>query len=55
MPFWSMNYVGRIIAEGFSGDFLKEALMNVPEDKPLEGLRSLKVVLIHTNAVLMVI
>ncbi len=37
MPFWSMNYVGRIIAEGFSGDFLKEALMNVPEDKPFRG------------------
>lgn len=29
-PYWAMNYCGRIIANGFSGDFLKEALSNVP-------------------------
>ena len=37
-PFWSMNYVGRVIGENFSGDFLKEALLLVPEDKPFRGL-----------------
>ena len=36
-PFWSMNYVGRVIGENFSGDFLKEALLLVPEDKPFRG------------------
>jgi transcriptional regulator with XRE-family HTH domain len=36
-PFWSMNYVGRIIAEGFSGDFLKEVLFNVPKEYPFRG------------------
>ena len=36
-PYWSMNYVGRVIGEGFSGDFLKEALLHVPEDKPFRG------------------
>lgn len=29
VPFWSMNYCGRVIAEGFNGDFLKEALSKV--------------------------
>ena len=37
VPFWSMNYVGRVIGEPFSGDFLKEALLHVPEDKPYRG------------------
>lgn len=37
VPFWSMNYIGRVIAEGFSGDFLKEALSLVPEDYPFRG------------------
>lgn len=37
IPFWSMNYVGRVIGENFSGDFLKEALLRVPEDKPFRG------------------
>jgi len=37
VPFWSMNYVGRVIGEGFSGDFLKEALSFVPEEKPFRG------------------
>lgn len=36
-PVWSMNYVGRIIGENFSGDFLKEALLAVPEDLPFRG------------------
>ena len=36
-PYWSMNYVGRVTGDNFSGDFLKEALLNVPEDKPFRG------------------
>lgn len=36
-PYWSMNYTGRVIGEDFSGDFLKEALLNVPYDKPFRG------------------
>ena len=36
-PFWSMNYVGRVKGSNFSGDFLKEALLNVPLDKPFRG------------------
>lgn len=36
-PFWSMNYAGRVTADNFSGDFLKEALLNVPKDKPFRG------------------
>ena len=37
VPFWSMNYVGRVTGQPFSGDFLKEALLHVPEDKPYRG------------------
>lgn len=37
IPFWSMNYVGRIVAEGFSGDFLKECLAQVPKEYPYRG------------------
>lgn len=37
IPFWSMNYVGRILEEGFSGDFLKEALSQVSIDIPYRG------------------
>jgi len=37
IPFWSMNYVGKVIADGFSGDFLKEALLLVPEEYPFRG------------------
>ena len=37
VPFWSMNYVGRVTGGDFSGDFLKEALLRVPEDKPFRG------------------
>ncbi len=36
-PFWSMNYTGRIIADGFSGDFLKECLLLVPREFPYRG------------------
>jgi len=36
-PFWSMNYIGRVIGENFSGDFLKEALLNVSVENPFRG------------------
>ena len=36
-PYWSMNYAGRVTGNNFSGDFLKEALLNVPFDKPYRG------------------
>ena len=36
-PLWSMNYAGRVTGDHFSGDFLKEALSHVPEDKPFRG------------------
>jgi len=36
-PVWSMNYIGRVLSEGFSGDFLKEALLLVPEEYPFRG------------------
>lgn len=36
-PYWSMNYVGRVTGENFSGDFLKEALFQVPCDMPYRG------------------
>ena len=39
VPRWSMNYVGRVTGEPFSGDFLKEALLRVPEDMPYRGPR----------------
>lgn len=37
VPVWAMNYVGRVVAEGFSGDFLKEALLLVPKEMPFRG------------------
>ncbi len=37
IPVWSMNYAGRVIGENFSGDFLKEVLMEVPADLPFRG------------------
>ena len=37
IPFWVMNYVGRVVADGFSGDFLKEALSLVPQNNPYRG------------------
>ena len=36
-PYWSMNYAGRVTGDNFSGDFLKEALLNVPFEKPFRG------------------
>lgn len=36
-PYWSMNYAGRVTGSNFSGDFLKEALLNVSYDKPFRG------------------
>lgn len=37
IPVWSMNYIGRVIGENFSGDFLKEALYNATEALPYRG------------------
>lgn len=34
---WCMNYAGRVLAPGFNGDFLKEALAAVPRDRPFRG------------------
>lgn len=36
-PAWAMNYTGRVLAPGFSGDFLKEALSLVPRESPYRG------------------
>ena len=36
-PYWSMNYIGRVTGENFNVDFLKEALLNVPFEKPFRG------------------
>ena len=37
VPYWSMNYIGRVTGTSFSGDFLKEALLRVPFEKPFRG------------------
>ena len=37
IPFWSMNYTGKVIGNNFFGDFLKEALLNVTEEYPFRG------------------
>ena len=37
IPFWSMNYTGRVLDERFSGSFLKEALSLVTKDNPYRG------------------
>ena len=37
VPFWAMNYIGRLTGEGFSSEFLNEALRLVPEDMPYRG------------------
>ncbi len=39
VPCWSMNYAGRVTGENFSGDFLKAALLRVPEENPYRGPR----------------
>nr|ANC55519.1 XRE family transcriptional regulator [uncultured bacterium] len=36
-PYWSMNYIGRVTGENFNVDFLKEALLNVPFEKPFRS------------------
>jgi hypothetical protein len=37
-PFWTMNYYGIVTdKDHFSGDFLKDALLRVGEDKPFRG------------------
>lgn len=38
-PIWSMNYVGRVLNNSFSGDFLKEVLSKVDVDLPYRGPR----------------
>lgn len=38
-PVWSMNYAGRVIGGNFSGDFLKEVLIQVPTELPFRGPR----------------
>ena len=37
MPVWAMNYSGIEINDKFSGSFLKQALSNVPKNKPFRG------------------
>ena len=37
VPFWSMNYIGRVVADGFSGDFLKDALSQGTKELPYRG------------------
>ena len=37
VPYWSMNYCGRVLGDNFSGDFLKAALLRVPSEKPFRG------------------
>ncbi|MDD6794918.1 MAG: DUF5680 domain-containing protein [Clostridiaceae bacterium] len=39
---WSMNYCGRVLRKEFSGDFLKESLLLVPEEQPFRGPKSYK-------------
>ena len=39
-PFWAMNYAGRVLSGKFSGDFLKEALLAVPDEHPFRGPES---------------
>lgn len=37
IPFWSMNYTGRVTGDDFSGDFLKEALRHGTGAMPYRG------------------
>ena len=39
-PFWAMNYIGRVLADGFSGDFLKSALLKCSQELPFRGPES---------------
>ncbi|MCG8451891.1 MAG: DUF5680 domain-containing protein [Spirochaetales bacterium] len=36
-PLWSMNYYGRVLGKNFSGDFLKESLLQVSPTMPYRG------------------
>jgi hypothetical protein len=36
-PLWAMNYTGRVLTDGFSGDFLKEALSLGTVELPYRG------------------
>lgn len=36
-PYWAMNYMGRVLDNNFSGDFLKQALMAVNVSNPFRG------------------
>lgn len=36
-PIYSMNYCGRVLDEGFSSNFLKEALLEIPTEMPFRG------------------
>ena len=36
-PVWAMNYSGRVLGKQFSGDFLKQALLLVPAERPYRG------------------
>ena len=36
-PVWGMNYAGRVLGQGFSGDFLKEALLRGMKESPYRG------------------
>lgn len=38
IPIWSMNYYGVVLDDSFSGDFLKEALLQVNNQNPYRGL-----------------
>lgn len=38
-PFWAMNYVGRVVNDGFESNFLKECLLKVPIEMPFRGPR----------------
>ncbi len=35
--YWSMNYMGRVLDDNFSGDFLKKCLLAVNPDNPFRG------------------
>lgn len=37
IPFWAMNYSGRVLDDSFSGDFLKSALYAVEPELPFRG------------------
>lgn len=42
VPYWSMNYIGRVTGDDFSGDFLKEALCVCLRISPSEDLMNIE-------------